>query len=143
MASDRFLALFWAFGLSVATGFVVTSVVQTPTGMSPVTFTFGAVAVSLLALSVLFVSRWEHWTALGGTIGFALYFVSLFVGVVILGVLPRLVLGDLGLLTIAFQLLGSALGFAITVWLCFYGGAWTVLDWLAPRLGIEIRSRNA
>lgn len=143
MPTGRVGRLLWAFGLSVATGFVVTSVVRQPAALSAMQFTFGAVLVSALALGPLLWWRWAHWQRLGPTVGFAVYFLSLFVGVVVLGGIPGLLLGDRGSVTIAVQLAGSSLAVAGSVWLCFYGGAWVLLGWVAPHLGVEIRSRNA
>ena len=126
-----------AFGLGAITGLVVTAVVRRPAALSPVGFTAVVSLVGLVAVAALRWRRHEEWASLGPTVGFALYFGSLFVGVVVLAGPVGILLGG-GTVTTVVQLLASAVAFAGTAWICFDGGARAVVAWVAPWLGVEV-----
>ena len=88
-------------------------------------------------LAGLLWTRWEQWLVVGGWLGIAVYFSVLFVGSVVLGGIPGSGVAD-GPTRTAVQLGGSTVAFAITVWVCFYGGAQVILNWVAARLDLDI-----
>jgi hypothetical protein len=137
MGRDRIAVLLWAVSLGVTTGLVVGAVVRTPTALSEVQFSFAVTVSSGLALGGLVWTRWDDWIELGGWLGIAVYFSTLFVGSVVFGEFFELVVTGDSLGTLA-QLLGSVVAFAVAVWLCFYGGSAVTVSWLAARLDLEI-----
>ncbi|MUV90977.1 hypothetical protein GJ629_14660 [Halapricum sp. CBA1109] len=137
MPPSRVTAAVQSFGLGAMTGLVVTAVVRRPAALSPVGFTAVVSLVGFVAVAALRWRRHEAWASLGPTVGFALFFGSLFVGVVVLAGPVGILLGG-GTVTTVVQLLASAVAFAGTAWVCFFGGARTVVTWVAPRLGVEL-----
>jgi len=137
MERDRIDVALWAFGLAMTTGLVVSAVTRPPAALSAIEFTLSLALVSGVVLAGLLWIRWEEWIVLGGWLGIAVYFSALFVGSVVLGGIPGSVVTD-GPTRTAVQLLGSAVAFALTVWVCFYGGAQAILDQVASRLDLDI-----
>lgn len=137
MARDRIGVALWALGLGMTTGLVVSTVVRPPAALSTIQFTLSLAFVSGVVLAGLLWTRWEAWAVFGGWLGIAVYFSALFLGSVVFGGIPGSVVTD-GAGRTAVQLAGSTVAFALTIWVCFYGGAQAILDRVASRLDLDI-----
>lgn len=138
MGRDRIAVVLSVIALGFVTGLTVGAVLPTPSGLSSMEFTLGVTALTSPVLGVLLWTRWEAWATLGPYLGIAIYFTAMFVGTVLLVGFARAIVGIPAWLSVGLQLLGSAVAFAVAVWLCFYGGSAMTVSWLARWLDLDI-----
>lgn len=134
--SRRSVAL-WAVGLGILTGAITGSLVTTTRPAQTTQFLASAVVLAVVVLTVVLARRYDRWERAHPFVRFVVYLLSLLVTTVTLDGLSGLLVGGTGLVTQTVETVAITIGFAVTLWVAFYGGADRLFALALDVLGIE------
>lgn len=137
MSVNRVTALGWALGLGFLSAIVASRTVSAQTPGQTLRHVAGFTLLFVPALFAMITRQWDCWVRKHPAVRFAVFFLSAFTAIVVLGLPVRGLVGGSGVVGSVAEILAAIAGFGVAAWITLYGGAERIWLVLLDRLGVE------